>query len=161
MTEIKFREHFSLTIAGPSGFGKSSLVLHLLQNANKCMTTTPSCVYICYGVESMCYKEFYKLPYKIILHDGVPLRDSDPPHSTKLKVSQLKQNSIIIFDDLQSEATKIEDFFTKFRHHLKLSVIYLTQNIYLKHNRTITLNSQYVILFTTFRDKSQIQTLAS
>ena len=127
---IKFREHFSLTIAGPSGIGKTSLVLHLLQNANKCFTKEPVCVYICYGVESRFYKEFTKLPYKIILNKGVP---SNEP-SDALRVTDLVPNSLVIFDDLQSDAKKIEDYFTKYRHHLSLSVIYLTQNIYLKPN---------------------------
>ena len=164
MTMIRFREHFSLTVSGPSGIGKSSLILKLLQNANKCFTKEPTCVYICYGVESGFYQEFTKLPYKIILNKGVPANEDhekNSPSKSVLKVNDLLPNSLVIFDDLQSEAEKICDYFTKYRHHLSLSIIYLTQNIYLKQNRTITLNSQYIILFTTFRDKTQIQTLAN
>jgi hypothetical protein len=128
--------------------GKTQLVLYLLQNADICMTTLPTEIVICYSCDQPFYDEFKQLDFPIILHKGVPKHDPKP-------------GSLILFDDLQSEADKIVPYFIKLAHHCSVSVIYLTQNIFLKQNRDITLNSNYIIMFGSWRDKKQISTLAS
>ena len=47
-------------------------------------------------------------------------------------------------------------------HHLNISVFYLTQNIFHqgKYSKTISLNTQYLALFKSPRDSSQINYLA-
>ena len=51
--------------------------------------------------------------------------------------------------------------FTKGSHHLNLSVIFITQNLFYKGSqiRDVSLNSQYLILFKNRRDLSQIMHL--
>ena len=51
---------------------------------------------------------------------------------------------------------------TKGSHHRNLSVIYIVQNLFNqgKGNRSISLNSHYLVLFKNPRDKLQILTLA-
>ena len=54
------------------------------------------------------------------------------------------------------------NLFTKGSHHRNLSVIYIVQNLFHqgKGNRSISLNSHYLVLFKNPRDKLQILTLA-
>ena len=145
--DVRLKKDFSLTISGASGCGKSYLVYDIIKSAIRAMRVPPSGIIICYGCPQSFYQEFIKLGYPVQMIKGV--LDFTPP-----------KNSLIIFDDLQEMAHLIEPYFTKYVHHLEISVIYLTQNLYLKTNRTITLNSQYIILFKSPRDKRQIQTLA-
>lgn len=67
-------------------------------------------------------------------------------------------------DDLASEADneEISNLFTRNSHHLNLSVILLSQNLYQKgsHTRTISLNTKYLVVFKQPRDSSQIGFLA-
>jgi hypothetical protein len=56
----------------------------------------------------------------------------------------------------------VTQIFTKGSHHRNLSVVYLTQNLFhsSRHNRTINLNTHYLILFKNPRDVTQISYLA-
>ena len=70
-----------------------------------------------------------------------------------------------MIDDLTSEASndkRICDLFTKGSHHRNLSVICLVQNLYYqgKESRTMSLNSQYLVLFNNPRDQQQVMVLA-
>ena len=52
--------------------------------------------------------------------------------------------------------------FTERSHHHNISVIFMTQNIFHpgRKARTISLNTQYMVLFDNPRDRKQIKTLA-
>ena len=68
-------------------------------------------------------------------------------------------------DDIQRDASgnqDVCDIFTEGAHHRNLSVICLMQNIFNKgkESRTISLNSQYLVLFKNPRDQLQISILA-
>ena len=73
--------------------------------------------------------------------------------------------NLIVIDDQMIEAGKdnrIVNLFTKGSHHRNLSVIYIVQNLFHqgKGNRSISLNSHYLVLFKNPRGKLQILTLA-
>ena len=75
-----------------------------------------------------------------------------------------KQWTLLIIDDLMHETDeRVSKIFTRVSHHKNLSVLYLTQNLFFgsKQNRTISLNSHYLILFKNTRDATQISHLAS
>jgi hypothetical protein len=54
--------------------------------------------------------------------------------------------------------TRMTDLFTKGSHHLNLSVIFITQNLFHKGKemREISLNAHYMFLFKNRRDMSQL-----
>merc|ERR1712035_110494 len=58
--------------------------------------------------------------------------------------------------------SKMMKVFTERSHHQNISVIFMTQNIFHpgKTARTISLNTQYMVLFENARDRQQIKTLA-
>ena len=53
---------------------------------------------------------------------------------------------------------RVTRIFTKISHHRSMSVIQVVQNIFGKNKeqRTISLNSHYIVIFKNPRDKSQI-----
>ena len=73
-------------------------------------------------------------------------------------------NTCIIIDDLMAEASEskqVQALFTRGRH-LNMSVIFLTQNLFHQgtHSRSMSLNTDYMVLFKNVRDKLQIKCLA-
>ena len=73
-----------------------------------------------------------------------------------------KSRNLIILDDLMDEGSKderVSQLFTRGRHD-NMSVIFLTQNLFHKNQRSISLNSDYIVLFKNARDQSQIYNLA-
>lgn len=78
--------------------------------------------------------------------------------------NETNEKKLYILDDLASEADseEISNLFTRNSHHLNISVILLSQNLYQKgsHTRTISLNAKYLVVFKQPRDSSQIGFLA-
>ena len=54
----------------------------------------------------------------------------------------------------------VTKFFTRGSHHLKLTVFYLVQNLFFRGIRTISLNSQIVVLFKNPCDSAQLSFFA-
>ena len=61
--------------------------------------------------------------------------------------------------DEATEDKRVSQLFTRGRHD-NLSVVFLTQNLFHKKQRSISLNSDYMVVFKNARDQSQIQHLA-
>ena len=75
------------------------------------------------------------------------------------------KHGIIVIDDNMTRAGKsqdVEDLFTKGSHHLKITTIFISQNMFNSSpkNRTISLNSQYMVIMKNPRACSQLNTLA-
>ena len=72
---------------------------------------------------------------------------------------------LIILDDLMDESkdnSQVSKLFTKGSHHRNISVIFISQNLFIqgKYTRTISLNSHYMIIFKNPRDKTQFSHIA-
>lgn len=75
-----------------------------------------------------------------------------------------KTNVLYVLDDLMTSINSqhISDLFTKYSHHLNISVIVLLQNVFTKGEfvRTMSLNTKYLVMFNNVRDKQQFAYLA-
>ena len=74
-----------------------------------------------------------------------------------------RTRTLLILDDLMNDVDEsVSTLFTRGSHHLNVSVIFITQNIFQssKYGRTINLNAHYLILFKNPRDAAQISYLA-
>ena len=72
------------------------------------------------------------------------------------------KRNLIILDDLMDEASKslkITHLFTRGRHD-NLSMIYLTQRLFHKNQRALSVNSNYMVIFKNSQDNSQYATIA-
>jgi hypothetical protein len=143
---LLWKHPFTAIVAGPSGCGKTSFVIHFIEHASQIIVPSPKRIIWCYGAYQ---NAFDQLPDDVHLHDGIPNAD------------ELQPDSLLILDDLMGQIdNRVNDIFTKFSHHRNVSILFLTQNIFHKQQRTMTLNSHYLVLFKNPRDTSQIGFLA-
>ena len=80
-----------------------------------------------------------------------------------LDFSRVKDNSVLVIDDLLlSNNKEVAGAFIMASHHRKISVFYLTQNLFPNDNlfRLMSLNTHYFVLFQNPRNQRQVFTLA-
>ena len=144
-------------VAGPTGSGKTKWVYTFLQQMDYLYETPPRKIMYCYGIYQPLFEEMEQELPQLTLHRGLP--------TTKdIEDFAEGQHDLIVLDDLMHDvldSKTVELMFTRDCHHRKLSVIFITQNIYGqgKSARTIALNCWYMVLFKNIRGTSQIQTL--
>ena len=76
-----------------------------------------------------------------------------------------ESTDLLIMDDQMREVTQsgdVCDLFTEGSHHRNVSVICMLQNLYYKgkENRTMSLNSSYLVMFKNPRDQQQVAVLS-
>ena len=141
---------FTCIVAGPTGCGKTTFVARLLRNAFEMIDPPPEHVTWYYGVWQAAYNNL-DIP-NMRMEEGLPTSfDNDG------------KRGLVVLDDLMAETDeRVTNLFTKKSHHSNTSVIYLVHNLFSKNkeSRTISLNSQYMIVFKNPRDVTQMTTLA-
>ena len=106
-----------------------------------------------------CYREWQPLYTEVL---------QCLPHMTfvhGIQIPEVETSHLIVLDDQMVDATKNSDvtnLYTVGSHHRNLSVVCLLQNLFYhgKENRTMNLNSQYLVLFKNPRDQQQMACLA-
>lgn len=147
---LPFKTPMSMILSGCSQSGKTTFVVKLLQFKTQMFDKPIDKIYICYSE----YQPLYNAIPGVILHEGViDINDID---------SSL--NNLVIFDDLMHEFDeRFSKMATKYAHHRQCSMIFITQNLFPRgntHFRTMSLNANYLVLFKSPRDISQIGVLA-
>lgn len=150
--DIRLKHPFTAIIAGPTGCGKTSLLLKILHNLDQVINTRFENILWCYGEYQESFRE---LPANVTLVNGIPEFEKLIPSVSNL----------VILDDLMQEcgnSKNVANLFVRGSHHRNTSVFLLTQNIFYgdKMTRTISLNAHYIIIFKNPRDSSQIVHLA-
>ena len=147
--DLRFRHPSTFMIVGPSQSGKTRFVVKLIQRANQMIDRPPERVVWCYGSDQPDL--FRELSDSVEFVEGLPATNILDGRRT-----------LLIIDDLMTETDgRVTDLFTKGSHHKNASVIYISQNLYNKgkENRTISLNTHYLVLFKNPRDVAQISHL--
>ena len=145
----RWKHPFTCIVAGPTGCGKTTFVARLLRNASGMIDPVPERVTWYYGEWQSAYENL-DIP-NLQLQEGLP---------TSFDAGK---RNVVVLDDLMAETDgRVTDLFTKKSHHSNTSVIYLVQNLFSrnKESRTISLNTQYMVVFKNPRDASQITNLA-
>ena len=159
-----FTHPATILLCGPTKSGKTTLLSKILLNSDRGLVRPPPATIVyCYTQWQDAYDEikigraqgpsYFNVP-AIVFNEGLP----------DLDAIDLRQNTLIILDDLMHEAGKSEkilNIFTTDSHHKNMSVIFVTQNIFSQqiNSRTISLNCQYIILTNNPRDRLQVQIL--
>jgi hypothetical protein len=142
----------AMLIAGPSQAGKTTFVEKLIAERTTMFDIAPQYIHWFTGTE---YEPPADLAEQIhVYNDGLP--DS---------FDMVRPHDLVVLDDLMVESEKsaaVSNLFTRLVHHKPCTVIVITQNLYSagKENRTRSLNSQYIVLFKSPRDASQIDCLS-
>jgi hypothetical protein len=145
---MKMQHPFTALISGPTGSGKTQFTLKLIKQSDKLVTPPPQEIVWCYGVYQDAFTELTNVRFI----EGLP--DINEFDGSK--------RILLVIDDLMHEANeKVAQIFTKGSHHKNISILFLTQNIFhsSKHNRTMNLNSHYIVLFKNPRDIGQVSIL--
>lgn len=153
----RLKAPFRLQITGASQSGKSWLAYEILKHTHELIDNPPEYIIWCYGEHQDLFREMETTIPNIQFHEGIPTNLDDIIHHPK--------HGIIVLDDLLSEISDskwLTNLFTKVSHHRKLSVIFISQNIFHqgKEMRNIGLNTDYYCIFKSPRDSSQIVHLA-
>lgn len=156
---IPFQPCSSMCISGQTGSGKTRFVYRLLTDLNEMYGgEPPKHILYCYGIHQPLFDEMEQRFFNLRLHHGVP---------TNKEIEELtsdRQHTLIVLDDLMHRVVRDADMellFTQGCHHRRLSVVFITQNLFPKgsKSRTIALNTYYLILMKNARDASQISML--
>ena len=153
--DVQLKDPFSMLMAGERGAGKTTFTKKLLKEENWLIHPTPQRVIWCYAKQQPNLLSDLKkiLPAIEYVQDIPSEMDSMFDRSV---------NNLMIFCNMMDEATqdkRISQLFTRGRHD-NLSVIYLTQYLFDKTQREISVNSDYMVVFKNPRDKTQFTNLA-
>lgn len=157
---VPFQAGSPMLIAGPTQCGKTYWVNRLL--LNNMFTEPVTSVLYCYGV----YQDFFRtMKENSAMKTPIQFRKGLPLQSEIEALAADGQFHIVVLDDLMEVIVKsqeMQQLFTKYCHHLKITAIFISQNIFQPgpHARSISLNVHVVILFANKRDESQIRTFA-
>ena len=143
----RLQHPFSMVVSGPSNSGKTYFVKTVIENI----------VYI-YSCWQPIYDDLLKIR-NIHFIEGIPKSLCDDT------VLPVHTRNLLIIDDLMNDACnnlEVQYVFTKYVHRRNLSCMYLVQNLFMqgKTSRTISLNTNYMVLFKNPRDKYQIMLIA-
>lgn len=135
------------------GCGKTYFVKSVLENCDHVMDRVPENIVWIYTSFQPMYDELKKTNKRITFIEGLP--DSFEEF----------EDTLVILDDVVLQASdhpEVVKIFTQYRHHKNMSVMLLTQNVFHqgKYSRTISLNTNYMVLFKNPRDKLQMNILA-
>lgn len=149
----------STCIAGQTGSGKTRFVYRLLKHLKEMFPDEPpEAVLYCYGIHQPLFEDMEKTIPHLSFHEGLPSMETVREFTTD------RRHRLIVLDDLMHRVVRdvdMELLFTQGCHHRRLSVLFLTQNLYVQgaRSRTIALNTTYLVLMKNVRDVSQIATL--
>lgn len=138
-------------ISGGTGVGKTYWVERFIINNKSMIQPDIQEVLFYYSEWQPAYSRLEKHGVKFM--EGLPEIDSIRGDRRRL----------IVIDDLMDDINKdVSLLFTKISHHRNTSVMLLVQNLFGKNKeqRTISLNSKYIVVFKNPRDRSQIIHLA-
>ena len=143
----RWQHPFTAIVAGPTKCGKTYFVERFISNIDQMMTPRPMEIIWCYAEWQPAYNRLKHLG--VIFHEGIP-----DIHKWDVQTQRL-----CILDDLMDETNDtVTKLFTKGSHHRNISVIQIIQNLFgrNRHQRTISLNAHYIVLFKSPRDMTQI-----
>lgn len=146
---IKFLANHNCIIYGCTGVGKTHFIMRVIKE--KLIHPFPNQITYLYGA---------KQPFMDEWNNGNSPKINFLPG---LDLSQVQDDSVLIIDDLLLSNNKdVASTFIVDSHHRRISVFYLTQNLFPKDPlfRLMSLNTHYFVLFQNPRNQRQVFTLA-
>lgn len=165
--DVRFNIPSNLLAVGPTSSGKTSWLKKLVKNKDAFFSPSPKCMLLFYKESQQAYddmehwmnqgqeeKSFHKFP-------SMPETVEEMKDVLELFPKNLPK--IVVFDDYLDEVGPVlKHFFTVLTHHYNCFTVFLCQNLFSAKSelRTLSINSQYMVLFNNPRDRSAISHLA-
>jgi len=154
---VKFVHPFTCMISGPTSSGKTWLTRRLLSRFNTLISFNYDTEIVilrvlwAYGQMQSLYTKQISPDVEVQYFKGLPSEE---------EIQEINPH-IIVIDDLMTELGNNEKFasvFTKGSHHMNISVIFISQNMYHqgKVMRTVGVNCHYYIVMKSLRAISQL-----
>lgn len=140
-------------VGGPTSCGKSTFIFELIKHREVMFDVPP--VEVIYSLpenQEIYFPEHIKHDKNFRVHRGIP----------NFEVFNDKKHRLVVIDDQAAEiGDDVVAMFTRGSHHYFVSVICLTQNIFLSNPkfRTLSLNAHILIIFKAPRGRDQIACL--
>lgn len=136
-----------MLVVGPSSSGKSTFIEKWIEHIDDLMDETVKpkrILYFAKYIDGMSEK----IRTKIELFNHLPTSEDFE--------NQSREPILIIIDDFQNDVFTNKDIVSAFQggRHNKISIIVLTQQLFPKNNRDISLNSNLIVLMYNNRDSS-------
>ena len=151
--DVQLKHPFSILVADGSSAGNTTFTKNLLKEGNWLIHPTPQRVIWCYANHQPdLLSELTETLPAIEYVQGKPWEMDS--------MSDRSVNNLIILDDMMDEAAqdnRISRLFSRGRHD---NLSHLTQNLFHKNQREISLNSDYMVIFKKPRDKTKFTNLA-
>lgn len=154
--DVLLKHPFNMVISGGSYSGKTQFTRRLLKSADQMINTRYKKILYCYGIfDPQLFEIKNEIDNLIEFYQGVPT------------IEYLRSNNkpiLLILDDLMKESAKsgfLDTFFTKGSHHLDISVILITQDMFFRDLKTARNNAHYIVLMRNPSGERQIRDLAT
>ena len=145
-------------VSGPTGCGKTRFVSRLLSTQGM-INPKPSRIIWLYSEWQSIYSELSSKLTIDFIKNGIISQIYDT-------LKSYEPNLIVLDDQMSScdlnQKKQTVKLFTQGSHHRNLTVIHIVQNLFDQGSwsRTVSLNSQYIVVFKNPRDSAQINYLA-
>lgn len=166
-----FKHPFTCIVCGPTQSGKTYFVSKMVEHAKEVILPTPTRI-LWYGggQQPMAGEMETLISAGVEVKDGLDNLQLDlaalpgTSSSSSSSSSETREATLIIIDDLMTEAGRAQevcDLFTRGSHHGNISIVLIMQNLFHQSRcmRTISLNSQYIVLLKNPRDAAQVRYL--
>ena len=165
--DTRFNIPSNLLAVGPTSCGKTSWLKKLVKNKDIMFSPVPKCMLLFYKESQQAYDDMEQEMNKNCegnsFHKFSSMPESIEEMKNVLEVVPKAQPKIVVFDDYLDEVgTVLKHFFTVLTHHYNCFTIFLCQNLFSAKSelRTLSINTQYMVLFNNPRDRSAISQLA-
>ena len=169
--DARFQIPSNMMIVGPTSSGKTTWLKNLLKHKKEYFNVEPQQMLLFYKEHQKIYDELEE-----IMKDGKNGRKEFPVFKKFIdapkSVQELKEifiafpksvPKIVVFDDhLDEVGPVLRHFFTVFTHHYNCFTVFLSQTLFDKSKelRTLSINTQYMVLFNNPRDRMSVSQLA-
>ena len=132
MYDLRFKTPFNAIVAGSSGSGKTILIYGLLRYRHEIFTSPPAKVFFFYSEMQDIYKNMIEEKIVDELIEGLPSVEE-----LKELVAPYKNagGCVCVFDDsLDNISDQISKMFTVISHHMNVSIILVSQNVFYQNS---------------------------
>lgn len=147
--DLRFRHPTTGLLVGATGAGKSVFMKKLIENRGHMFDTSFQRIVWHYTEWQNMYEDL-KTCCHVEFIEGVPMLDDFPKNQAP---------TLLVIDDCMDKLSNPEilKFFIKGAHHRNLSVFFLSQCLFTKGLREISLNCNICVIFKTTRDLAQVR----